>query len=298
MSSTKSRRTASLKSLEDDEISYSGSNGTYFDSEDDTEYKPTIKRFRNVCDGKKSESATKTIQRKPTRIPDSKVTNRNALLARENRKRKKEMMETLEQACTDLETENKRLLKMMKFKDAREKKLLKEIQYLKSVIFNRTEIVSVLKSLPQFSAKPDVSKTKSVEKMKIEEEEEENSDGFTSKASSVTLSCSDDIENDMHLDVATEWDEILQNPFSSVTNFTDIPKLDDMGILSPASSPLSEISTEHNYSNLDEEEHLLEPNSGDNDSPGVCIHVRRGKVSLEFCSAKKVVGWSKENSVS
>jgi hypothetical protein len=309
MNSIKNRRGASLKSLEDDEFSLSGSNGTYYDSEDDMDYKPTAKRLRSFDSGKKSESK---IQRKPTRIPDSKVTNRNALLARENRKRKKEIMETMEQTCGELEAENKRLLKMMKFKDAREKKLLREIQYLKSVIVSRTEIVSVLKSLPQLTAKPQAvaaaARKRSVEQQSMEckIKQENAATAFASKASSVTLSTysASDIEDgtkqcddpflpaiideflftDLHLDVATEWDEILQNPFSSATDFTDIPKLDEISILSPpASSPLSDMSTDHNYSHLEDEVEKLSDHS-DNDAPGVCIHVRRGKISLEFCS--------------
>jgi hypothetical protein len=300
MNFAKNRRIASVKSLEDDELSLTGSNETYFDSEEDTEYKPKSKRLRSSdYNGKKTEDGGHKIQRKPTRIPDSKVTNRNALLARENRKRKKEMMESMEQTCTDLENENKRLQKMMKFKEQREKKLLREIQYLKSVITNQTDIVSVLKSLPQqlpAKQQPQMKKKESVVKEIEIKKEAAKPAGITSKASSVTLSCDaysseDGIKDyedpflpaiideflftDLNLDVATDWDEILQNPFSSATDFTDIPKF-EMGVLSPASSPI----TEHNYSHSSDEQ----LSSSDNDGPGVCIHVRKGKVSLEFCS--------------
>lgn len=47
----------------------------------------------------------------------------------------------------------------MKLKDARTLKLVQEVRYFKSVIANKTEIVSVLKSLPKFTATcPEIKK--------------------------------------------------------------------------------------------------------------------------------------------
>lgn len=290
-------RATSMKSQQDDdETSFVGSNGSYFDSEEESDYQPTSKRLRTI----KKNGNESGILRKPTRVPDLKISNRNALLARENRKRKKEMMETLEQTVSGLQNENKRLQKMMKFKDGRNEKLIKEVQYLKSVIANRTEIVSVLKSLPQFSAK---DQQKSVKKQNPVKKEEIKS---TASSDIDTLSCetydNDDNGSKITVDVffpsfsddflfqtdfiTTNWDEILENPFSSATDFSDIPKLDDnVSILTPSASPISsEISTtDHNYSNYDKE--LGDDiTSEEGNAPGVCIHVRNGRVSLEFCS--------------
>lgn len=266
----------------DEEFSYNGSNGSYVDSEDDSEYQPSNKQTRTISNVSGSKGGSNQITRRPTRVPNLKIQNRNALLARENRKRKKEMMDNLEQTVTDLQVHNKKLLKMMKSKDAQAVKLEQEVRYLKSVIANRTEIVTVLKSLPKFPTK--VSGLTDVKKE------------FPKSTGSETASCEtfddngsvkamDDpflatITDDFlftDLEVATEWDEILHNPFNASTDFSDIPKLDDIGILSPASSPLSEISTEHNY--------FEKISSIGNDSgAGVCVHINSGRVSLEFCS--------------
>lgn len=267
----------------DDEFSYN-SNGSFvsgeMDSDDDSEFQPSAKRTRTITNV--SMAAEKnSIKRKPTRVPNLKIQNRNALLARENRKRKKEMMDSLEKTVDDLQSQNKKLHKMMKFKDARTLKLEQEVRYLKSVIANKTEIVSVLKSLPKF--------TSSCPEIKKEEKK------FTSTGSdTATCETFDDngsvILQDVFmptitdefifpdLDVATEWDEILRNPFSSATDFSGIPKLEEIGLLSPASSPTSEISTEHNYF---EKSSLM---SNDMSGAGVCVHINSGRVSLEFCS--------------
>lgn len=265
----------------DDEYSYNGSNGS-FDSDEDCEYQPNEKRMKRTIT---NVNGSNGIQRKPTRIPNLKIQNRNALLARENRKRKKEMMDTLERSVSGLQTQNKKLLKMMKLKDSRTLKLEQEVRYLKSVIVNRTEIVSVLKSLPKFPA---------AQGLKAEDKKMCEKASLTNTASD-TASCEtfDDngslkamdpflpmISDDFlftDLDVVTEWDEILKNPFNSVTEFSDISKFNDMGVLSPASSPLSDISTEHNYF---EKTSLMSSESG----AGVCVHINSGRVSLEFCS--------------
>lgn len=260
MNFSKKLRSTTSHDESEDEISYNDSNGSFIDSEDDCDYQPNNKRARTIT----NVSSNMGIQRKPTRVPNMKIQNRNALLARENRKRKKEMMDSLEKTVGDLQTQNKKLLKMMKLKDSRTIKLEQEVRYLKSVIANRTEIVSVLKSLPKFPSKALNNN------IKIKDE-------MTSLKNSASDTASCETFDDNDLEVATEWDEILRNPFSSATDFTDIPKLEDIGLLSPASSPLSDISTEHNYF---EKSSLMNNDSG----AGVCVHINSGRVSLEFCS--------------
>lgn len=269
--SKKLRSTVSHDESEDEISHYS-----FVDSEDDCEYQPDTKRTRTI-----TNVSSNGMTRRPTRVPNLKIQNRNALLARENRKRKKEMMDNMEKTCDDLQMQNKKLIKIMKMKDARTLKLEQEVRYLKSVITNRTEIVSVLKSLPQFPTKASNKKEETI-----------NSTG----SGSDTASCEtfDDngsvkatydpflpsITDDFifpDLEVATEWNEILRNPFTAATDFSDIPNLDEIGLLSPASSPLSEISTEHNYF---EKSSLM----SDESSAGVCVHINSGRVSLEFCS--------------
>lgn len=282
----KTRKSMKMSNDEDEVMSYDGS---YIDSSEDCEYAPNLpkKRQRTIT----NVSELNRVQRRPTRVPNLKIQNRNALLARENRLRKKQMMEEMESSVNELETENHKLIKMMKFKDRKNEELIKEVRYLKSVIANRTEIVSVLKALPKaFPATKNNSITPT-QSLLIKSE-------MLSYASSDTLSISEDIDNGIkefdpileyvnsqfipNLDIETEWDQILKNPFNSSTDFSDIPKLE---IDSPSASPSSSgVSSDHNYSHYDEnilesidQEQISDP------APGVCIHINRGKVSLEFC---------------
>lgn len=284
------RKSINKSNDEDDFMSYDGSNGSYIDSDEDCEYSPSLPKKRQRTITNVSES--NRVQRRPTRVPNLKIQNRNALLARENRLRKKQMMEELESSVQELETENRKLVKMMKFKDRKNDELMKEVRYLKSVIANRTEIVSVLKALPKAITTTN-SSTKLEPVAAVKQE-------VASYASSDTISISDDIENGTkdndpfltsfiddfflspNIDIETEWDQILKNPFSSATDFTDIPNLE---IDSPAASPTSSgVSSEHNYSHYDER--ILETIDKEHitDGAGVCVHINRGKVSLEFCA--------------
>jgi hypothetical protein len=269
---------------EDEMMSYDGSSGSYIDSDEDSEFTPS-KRQRTISNVQHPGQVGPVVPRRPTRVPNLKIQNRNAVLARENRLRKKMLMEELENANDELQAENRKLQKMMKFKDRKNEELTKEVRYLKSVIANRTEIVSVLKSLPQAIAPKKEEKPVSLQYA-------------ASVASSETLSCDIYEENGIkdldpflptftddfflnNLDIATEWDEILKNPYSASTNFTDIPKLE---IESPAASPSSSgVSSEHNYFY---DEKILESidNEEIEDSAGICVHINRGKVSLEFCA--------------
>jgi ATF/CREB family transcription factor len=270
-------------SSDEEEVSLVGSNSSLIDTEDeDVEYQPVQKRSRTKTI--KNVDLEK-IQRRPTRVPNLKIQNRNALLARENRKRKKEMMESMEKTVEELQTQNKLLLKMMKSRDKKNEMLTKEVRYLKSVIANKTEIVSVLKSLPNFTAKNERCET-----IKECSPATSSETGYSDTVSCTSASVQNGskIQEDPFLptyiddffftdiEVATNWDEILQNPFSSATDFSDFPKLDETGPPSPALSPLSEISADHNYSNYDK--------SIEDDSAGICVHINRGKVSLEFCA--------------
>lgn len=271
------------------------------DSEEDTDFHPKEQQLNRLRTSNQNNGSS--IQRKPTRVPNNKIQNRNALLARENRKRKKEMMETMEKSLSDLQQQNKKLHKMLKVKDIRIKKMEKESSYLKSVIFNHKEIVSVLKSLPKFN-----NCSSEQQKIKTEIKQSPKSTGsYTSSCEtfddngSVNLweedpmlstyidsFLSTDFEISSPLAV-NDWDDILKNPYSSAS-FQNIPQLEDSSILSPSASPTSE----HNY--FDKNSNILNANS--TNTPGVCVHINSGRVSLEFCSSchyNAHNNWSEDN---
>lgn len=234
---------------------FNGSSGSYIDSEDDVDYQPQVKRAR--------DQTTNKIQRKPTRRPDPKVCNRNAILARENRKRKKELLETLENKVDCLQEDNEGLHKMMKSKDKTISKLKKEVAYLRSVISNQTGIVSVLKA---FNAAPIIDSIK---------KEEYPSSSETASCSNSTADDDGKVLEDPILSdftdflstdfgLGTDLEGIFENPINSMDLF-------DEPIRAP-SPPLSDdaVSIEHNYTK--------------GSPPGVCIHVNGGRYSVEFCS--------------
>lgn len=87
------------------------------------------------------------VERQPTRRPDPNVSNRNALMARENRKRKKEQLEQLEHENGNLQSDLKKLQKVVDRQEVMIRGLRNERNYLKSVLENQSDIVRLLKKL-------------------------------------------------------------------------------------------------------------------------------------------------------
>lgn len=92
-------------------------------------------------------SSGKIIERMPTRRPNPKISNRNAVMARENRRKKKEYLENLQRDVDQFQSENKKLRKLLNMRNTTITKLTNESLYLKSVLANKTEIMALLKSI-------------------------------------------------------------------------------------------------------------------------------------------------------
>lgn len=103
------------------------------------------KRRSGVAPAPRSDDGK--VQRNPTRRPNPKISNRNALLARENRRRKKEHVESLEKEVDELKECNGKIRKALRKKSKLVEQLTRERNYLKSVIANRTGIMAILKSV-------------------------------------------------------------------------------------------------------------------------------------------------------
>lgn len=84
-------------------------------------------------------------ERRPTRVP--KCFNRNALMARENRLKKKMHMEYLEENLNKAQIENSKLRSIMGGQSTLIANLRKEVKYLKGVLNNSTEIVRLLNAI-------------------------------------------------------------------------------------------------------------------------------------------------------
>lgn len=86
-------------------------------------------------------------ERMPTRRPDPKVYNRNALLARENRRKKKLYLESLEREVQEARLANRNLIKALKRQISLTKKLEQRTKYYQNIIANKAEISSLLSIL-------------------------------------------------------------------------------------------------------------------------------------------------------
>ncbi|XP_036213664.2 CREB/ATF bZIP transcription factor isoform X2 [Bactrocera oleae] len=92
--------------------------------------------IKTVCQG-----------RMPTRRPNPNVQNRNALLARENRRKKKAHLEAMEKELEEVRAANKQLKKALKQQMKTVGQLQREKRYFQSVIANHKEIENLIKAL-------------------------------------------------------------------------------------------------------------------------------------------------------
>lgn len=171
-------RSLKMKNQDDNQLSDDGTNNDYssddfIDSDDNTivdevkvnnvigtrskrfhtsSYRDVVNGFRkhtssmSSADGK-SNTNLKSIERMPTRRPNPKICNRNAVMARENRRKKKEYLEGLQKDVDQFQSENKKLRKLLGARNNMIAKLTHESMYLKSVLANKTEIMALLKTI-------------------------------------------------------------------------------------------------------------------------------------------------------
>lgn len=109
--------------------------------------RPQRNSARSVSSTSSSLDGKQHIARMPTRRPNPEIFNRNALMARENRQKKKQHLESLEQDVDSLKKENDSLRKLLKRRSSMVYKLRDERLYLKSIIANKTSIMTLLKTI-------------------------------------------------------------------------------------------------------------------------------------------------------
>lgn len=118
------------------------------DYETQPQYNKHGKRLQSLSSNDELfHNVTSKIPRLPTRRPNPKISNRNALMARENRRKKKEHLENLQKNVDDTQNENKKLKKMLRIRNNTITKLHQESLYLRSILANKTEIMSLLKTI-------------------------------------------------------------------------------------------------------------------------------------------------------
>lgn len=232
------------------------------------------------------------VERQPTRRPDPNVSNRNALLARENRKRKKEHLQTLEGQVEKFQSENSSMRKTIKQQAKMIKQLQKEKMYYKNLLQSQPQIVNVLEKFNNnFRGNIGGVRTPS-----------------SSTGSSSPFSVGDDngtpLINDDFLSLAVPdiIDSLLSDMNSVDYKSHDPTDYDLLGINSPfhtAATPdyfsstdcLSSISEEHNYTSSSSTSSNSSMNLAGTSplfpaetTSGICLHIAGDKVSVEFCS--------------
>ncbi|KAJ6646761.1 hypothetical protein Bhyg_01975, partial [Pseudolycoriella hygida] len=244
------------------------------------------------------------IEKLPTRRPNPSIQNRNALMARENRRRKKEHVKILENQLETRTQETRRLGKMLEEKDRIIKKLEHQTSYLRSILANKTEIMSLLKTirgnkLPMTSSLVTYVVGDQRRGLDIDE-----SEVFRSPASSHDESWGNN-ESEASLSpstcIATSYGEIEQvNDYDLASHHSTISDdismgdwrcfLNDSNIADPNSkdmSPSSIRSEEGSLASLVRSEHSYNQDKNNdwrkNSSPGICLHISHGCVSLELC---------------
>lgn len=269
--------------------------------ESDEEYEPAVKRRRSG--GVAPAVPEQKVERNPTRRPNPKVVNRNAVMARENRLRKKQHVENLEREIARLKEQRERDQKALRKAGKQVRALTRERDHLKAVVANKSGIMAVLRAVRDGAGLP---MTSSLSKY-----------GTTAKAGS---SCDEGFgaspnpasehNNGTEADPVLIRDEWLLNE-ESAFSFTDLGLSVEDGLfggaadLLPADELLSGmggacdadqqvITTEHNYF---EHSNHTSLDSG-SEQAGVCVHiVPGGRVSVEFCHSCAVssrLAWLEE----
>lgn len=296
---------------EDDFCGFSSGSETETISERDSgeDDESSISERRNKRGGVAPGKANGKLERNPTRRPNPKISNRNALLARENRRRKKEHVESLERELEELKDCNGKIRKALKKKSKLVQELTRERNYLKSVIANRTGIMAVLKSVQRagfpmtssglsyvtepMGGKPqrigsssDEGLGSSPHSALTDEEDKFNPHGTTVHPEEDPFLCSFLIESEFSLPDLGLSALSGQEVSSFEEEFSRLPDVDEL-LSTMAGGDRSRgeqvITTEHNYFEHSNHNSL---ESGSASGSGVCVHiVPGGRVSVEFCAS-------------
>lgn len=109
--------------------------------------KPSLTNTNSSVDTITGSVGTAPVRRRGRGPSKRPCLNRNALMARENRQRKKEYIERIEARLQNYQTENQELSSTIQKQNVEIKRLNSEVTYLKSVLKNQTMITTLLKAM-------------------------------------------------------------------------------------------------------------------------------------------------------
>ncbi|KAI4459615.1 bzip transcription factor [Holotrichia oblita] len=227
---------------------------TSYEDSDENEYIPDNKKLKFCEDDQNIDRVTeKDIHvRLPTRQP--KCFTKNAVMARQNRLRKKKYMQDLESQVSKLKHENKSLSSILNNQSKLIVELRRELKYTKSVLANSSDISKLLRLI-------------------------NNNTGMSVSTSlnsslSLTSNCLSKKGTRASVGEATDLDDSLLIP--------------DLGLFyedfNEAAVGIKGTITEPRHSNIALKEHNYTTLDCHDEDAGVCLHVSKHRVSLEFCS--------------
>jgi hypothetical protein len=216
-----------------------------------------------------------------------KCSSKNAVMARMNRLKKKSFMESLQSDVARLSDENIKLKQTLEGQSSLVCSLRKEVHYLKGVLANNKEISMLLKSiqntgLPVTSSLSKHTLSNQIHSTPYHNYVRKRSDSSISSSfsdlvdgNSATLTLDEKeqipITNDVALSLSMPHDNVL-----------------DLPLLSPSDRNLYDTEFSGCYSVQPTTLDSPVIGSAADDEPfmdvGVCLHVAKRRVSLEFCS--------------
>ncbi|XP_066151209.1 CREB/ATF bZIP transcription factor-like isoform X2 [Euwallacea fornicatus] len=247
--------------------------------------------------------------RKPTRTP--KCFSKNALMARENRLKKKMYINSLEQQLSVLRNENKKLSDNVNSQASTIEELRNEVKYLKSILANSEGIGKLIKAINLCT---DMSVSSSIDDKSCRTTRD------VPIAKKPVPEMTERKTFNTKFDITRHpWEETnLNEPYEnyptpestdSYYGSSEFNELNNDGLLLDIDIPI-EMESEELLDMIDERtldspivplaapiKTELEVKIKEEEDVGVCLHVSKNKVSLEFCpscSNKALQGWARK----
>ena len=291
----------------------SGKRNAYFkhsyvdeNSSDDEENMEVENRISSggTSSGSRSSETSREQNRRGRGMAKRPCLNKNALMARENRQRKKEYVENLENKLSLYEEENKKLKDMMnqqhtKLKAIVSKQNIKvtqlagQVSYFKSVLKNKSMLMPILNSINEglrsrriIADDTDCSRSSCTENVtdhtymtsvsSIDENEKkyailgDNNNGMYGRQDGAFTQVTTGVDDFISGGELAELPSLdLLDSFSNIEDLDSPPRLDYLDDTAEDCNDFGNL-----YENFNKG---LENN-------GICLHINSGKISLEFCS--------------
>lgn len=211
----------------------------------------------------------------------SKLMSRNALMARENRLKKKIYLEGLENQVGQLKSENEKFSKILDNQSLLISDLKKEIKYLRSALANSTDIGNLVRNIHNntgMSVRTSLGQSLSLKNDYLSKPKQPPVARKTAHPwdeDEMRYPNYPTPEQDL-LSPSPTQDDLLLNNFQ-LNELLGDTLLDTFPIAADSAADINQdLLKEHNYTSQDLEDNL--------DDVGVCLHVSKHRVSLEFCS--------------